>query len=47
MFCESCGKTIDDTAKFCRHCGANVENEAVENNVQEQVEIIPEKITIK
>lgn len=35
MFCESCGKTIDDTAKFCRHCGAMVENEVVENKVQE------------
>ena len=47
MFCESCGKTIDDNALFCRHCGAKVENEAVKNNVQEKVEIIPEKITIK
>lgn len=47
MFCESCGKTIDDTAKFCRHCGAMVENEVVENKVQETTEVASEKITLK
>ncbi len=22
MYCKSCGKTIEDSAKFCVHCGA-------------------------
>jgi hypothetical protein len=26
MYCESCGKVINDNAKFCRHCGAQVES---------------------
>lgn len=24
MFCENCGKQIDDNAKFCEYCGANI-----------------------
>lgn len=26
MYCESCGKAINDNAKFCRHCGVQVES---------------------
>mgnify|MGYP000891885979 CR=1 FL=1 len=25
MYCESCGKIVSDNAKFCRHCGAQIE----------------------
>lgn len=24
MFCSECGKQIEDSAKFCRHCGAPI-----------------------
>lgn len=27
MFCPKCGKTVRDGAKFCNHCGANLEQE--------------------
>ena len=27
MFCENCGKQIDDDAKFCKHCGAAISEE--------------------
>ena len=26
MFCENCGKQIDDDAKFCEYCGAIIDN---------------------
>ena len=25
MFCEQCGKSVSDYAKYCRHCGAKLE----------------------
>ena len=27
MFCENCGKQIDDDAKFCEYCGANINDD--------------------
>ena len=27
MFCENCGKHIDDDAKFCEYCGANINDD--------------------
>ena len=26
MFCQKCGKRVDDTSKFCNSCGANLSN---------------------
>lgn len=38
MFCENCGKQIDDDAKFCKYCGASIElkAETVSNENSEQ-----------
>lgn len=38
MFCENCGKQIDDNAKFCEYCGASIElkAETVSNENPEQ-----------
>lgn len=38
MFCENCGKKIDDDAKFCEYCGASIEHKAetVSNENSEQ-----------
>lgn len=27
MFCPKCGKSVSDTDKFCRYCGANIHNQ--------------------
>lgn len=32
MFCENCGKEIENTSKFCANCGAVVEKEALTPN---------------
>ena len=33
MFCKNCGKEIADNAKFCEHCGAQLEvAEPIEND---------------
>lgn len=35
MFCQNCGKKLDDDAEFCPYCGAPVEVEAPQNGVEE------------
>lgn len=32
MFCENCGKEIENTSKFCTNCGAVVEKETLSQN---------------
>lgn len=33
MYCQECGKKIDDNAAFCRYCGKSVVNDGISNNV--------------
>lgn len=33
MYCQECGKKIDDDAAFCRFCGKSVVNDGISNNV--------------
>lgn len=39
MFCNKCGKELEPSAKFCKYCGANANNDSIkkennENNVK-------------
>ena len=33
MYCKNCGNKIDDNSKFCKFCGANLQ-EVEENNIE-------------
>lgn len=33
MYCKFCGKPVDDKAKFCQHCGKNIESVNISENV--------------
>lgn len=38
MFCSNCGKSMDETALFCQHCGAKVnDNTKAVNSEEEKV----------
>ena len=43
MFCENCGKELNDNVKFCGNCGARVKIE-VENVVKTESEAVPEVV---
>ena len=38
MFCENCGKEIDEIWKFCRHCGVELEHIEKENKIEKSCE---------
>ncbi|MGN0639844.1 MAG: zinc-ribbon domain-containing protein [Oscillospiraceae bacterium] len=44
MFCEYCGKQIDDNAKFCEFCGKTTEEDVTADAVSEPPEIKTENI---
>lgn len=48
MFCHFCGKEIDDNAKFCVHCGENLDSvkEVTQNTVVKEKKPIITKATI-
>ena len=33
MFCQNCGKEIDNNAGFCYHCGSRLYNNTTNNNI--------------
>ncbi len=43
MYCESCGKSIDDDSKFCEHCGNKVEEEMHDDRKTEETQETAEK----
>lgn len=34
MFCNNCGRVIEDNSKFCGKCGAKIEESKVDNNIE-------------
>ena len=32
MYCQKCGKQIDDGSDFCKYCGSKINGEAVSRN---------------
>lgn len=28
MYCENCGRTVDDTSSYCNNCGARIDNKS-------------------
>lgn len=47
MFCENCGKNIEDDAKFCEHCGAVINTPTISNEKSEQTGVTSEKASVK
>ena len=47
MFCEKCGKQIDDDAKFCKHCGAVINTQTISNEKSKQSGITSQKVSVK
>ncbi len=48
MFCENCGNSLPDNAKFCNICGVTIENEVIEEElVEEQTEEQLEEVTLE
>ena len=40
MFCQNCGKQIDDDSAFCEFCGAKVGDEQDQNNIKHQTPFV-------
>lgn len=47
MFCENCGKKIDDDAKFCEYCGDVINTPTISNEKSEQSGITSKKVSVK
>lgn len=47
MFCENCGKQIDNNAKFCEHCGAVINTQTIVNEKSEQAVVTSTSKSIK
>ena len=47
MFCEKCGKEISDSAVFCRHCGAKMEEIASHKSDRDTLSYISNTINSK
>lgn len=47
MFCENCGKQIEDDAKFCKHCGAVINTQTISNEKSKQSGITSKKVSVK
>lgn len=47
MFCENCGKKIDDDVKFCEYCGAVINTLTISNEKSEQSGVTSKKISVK
>lgn len=43
MFCENCGKQIDDDAKFCEYCGANINDDTTSTDKVVNTIALPKK----
>ena len=47
MFCENCGKQIEDDAKFCEYCGAVISTQTIGNEKAEQAGVTSKKVSVK
>lgn len=47
MFCENCGKQIEDDARFCEHCGAVINTQIISNEKSKQSGITSQKVSVK
>lgn len=43
MFCENCGKQIDDDAKLCEYCGANINDDTTSTDKVDNTIALPKK----
>lgn len=46
MYCQNCGKEIENDCNFCKHCGQSVNGPIKNNKMQTLIEIVNHRISL-